>query len=129
VFLLCPHPGNNREWNRFVTQRVERWKILFSWAINSTDDHPTLVVRYEDLKQNIIHETKRMVEFLGFPYKEKEMEERLAKDFSLFRRRHRKHFEHYTAKQREHVMKYVQIARTDLKQHIGKSFGIEEYLT
>ena len=70
-----------------------------------------------------------MVAFLGIPYKEDVMEERLAKDFGLFRRRHREQFEHFTAKQREHVLKYVQIARLELEQHIGTSFSIEEYLT
>ena len=110
-----------------MTHKVVRWKTLFSWVINSTDDHPTLVVRYEDLKPNTIREVKRMLDFLQFPYKEEVVEERLEKDFSRFRRRHRGSFEHFTTKQREHVMKYVQSARTELEQKIHMTFGIEEY--
>ena len=110
-----------------MTHKVVRWKTLFSWVINSTDDHPTMVVRYEDLKQNTIREVKRMLDFLQIPYKEKVVEERLEKDFSRFRRRHRQSFEHFTTKQREHVMKYVKSARTELEQQIRMTFGIEEY--
>ena len=68
-----------------------------------------------------------MLDFLQIPYKEKVVEERLEKDFSRFRRRHRRSFEHFTTKQREHVMKYVQSARTELEQQIRMTFGIEEY--
>ena len=59
-----------------------RWRILFSWVINSTEHHPTLVVRYEDLKQNTI---QKKLDFLQFPYKEEVMEERLEKDFGVNR--------------------------------------------
>ena len=55
------------------------------------------------------------------------MEERLEKDFRQFRRKHRGSFEHFTTKQREHVMKYVQSTRTDLEQQLHMTFGIEEY--
>ena len=104
-----------------------KWKTLFSWVINSTEHHPTLVVRYEDLKQNTIREVKRMLDFLQFPYKEEVMEERLEKDFSQFRRKHRGSFEHFTTQQREHVMKCVQSSRTELEQQLHMTFGIEEY--
>ena len=110
-----------------MTHKVVRWKTLFSWVINSTDDHPTMVVRYEDLKPNTIREVKRMLDFLQIPYKKKVEEEQLEKDFSRLRRRHRQSFEHFTTKQREHVMKYVQSARTELEQQIVTTFGIEEY--
>ena len=59
LWYNCILAGNNEEWNTFVTRRVMRWRTLFSWVINSTDHHPTLVVRYEDLKQNTIHQVKR----------------------------------------------------------------------
>ena len=78
-----------------------KWKTLLSWVINSTEHHPTLVVRYEDVKQNTIREVKRMLDFLQFPYREEVMEERLEKDFSKFRRKHRGSFEHFTTQQRE----------------------------
>ena len=68
-----------------------------------------------------------MLDFLQFPYEEEVVEERLEKDFSRFQRRHRRSFEHFTTKQREHVMKYVQSARTELQQQIDMTFGIEEY--
>ena len=68
-----------------------------------------------------------MLDLFQIPYKEKVVEELLEKDFSPFRRRHRQSFEHFTTKQREHVMKYVQSARTELEQQIRMTFGIEEY--
>ena len=68
-----------------------------------------------------------MLDFLQFPYKEEVMEERLEKDFRQFRRKHRGSFEHFTTKQREHVMKYVQSTRTDLEQQLHVTFGIEKY--
>ena len=104
-----------------------KWKTLFSWVINSTEHPPTLVIRYEDVKQNTIREVKRMLDFLQFPYKEEVIEEQLEKDFSQFRRKHRESFEHFTTKQREHVMKCVQSSRTELEHQLHMTFGIEEY--
>ena len=103
-----------------------RWRTLFSWVINSTDHHPTLVVRYENLKQNTIRQVKTMLDFLQFSYKEEVMEEQLEKDFRQFRRKHRGSFEHFTTKQRERNMCRVQ-EHADLEQQLHVTFGIEEY--
>ena len=55
------------------------------------------------------------------------MEERLEKDFSQFRRKHRGSFEHFTTQQRDRVMKCVQSTRTDLEHQLHMTLGIEEY--
>ena len=61
-----------------------RWRTLFSWVINGTDHHPTLVVRYEDLKQNTMRQVKTMLDFLQFSYKEEVMKNNLRKILDNF---------------------------------------------
>ena len=58
------------------------------WLVNGTNHgHRVLAVKYEDMKKNSLAEVKRMLSFLRFPYKEKELQRRLAAgNMDLFHR-------------------------------------------
>ena len=80
--------GNNTEWDKFVTGRIEVWQKYFSnWILNS-ESRPVLVVKFEDLKTDLIGQVKRMLDFLKFPYMEDELRSTLAEGFNKFRRAH-----------------------------------------
>ena len=58
------------------------------------------MVRFEDLKTDLIGQVKRMLDFLKFPYVEDELRTRLAEGFTKFRRVHgAEHFKHFTTNQ------------------------------
>ena len=75
---LFSFSGKNTEWDKVVTSRIEVWQKYFSnWILNS-ESRPVLVVRFEDLKTDLIGQVKRMLDFLKFPYMEDELRSRLA---------------------------------------------------
>ena len=46
-----------------------RWGRMFNWLYQSTHKNPVLLVKYERLKNDVVHELKRMLDFLSYPYK------------------------------------------------------------
>ena len=64
--------------------------------------HPLLLVQYEDLKNNTLHEVMRMVKFLGYNTLQEVVKERLMSEFIAFKRNHSttSSFEHFTATQK-----------------------------
>ena len=48
--------------------------------------YPVPPCRYEDFKSDVVTNVERMLNFLGFSYHHDEVEEKLAKDFSNFKR-------------------------------------------
>ena len=55
-------------WTKFVEKQTERWKIYFDWLLKHPADLNIILVRYEDLKENLLHEIERVLTFLHFPY-------------------------------------------------------------
>ena len=47
----------------------DRWGKTFNCFYHGTDKNPVLLVKYEDLKNDVVHEIKRMLDFLSYPYK------------------------------------------------------------
>ena len=92
--------------------------------------HPILVVKYEDLKSDVLTQLKRMLEFLNVPYSDEELEKRLSEDYRGFHRLHKRDdFEHFTPEQRQFVLTGVQEMIFLLEtQNDAKTHGIEEYL-
>ena len=55
--------GENTEWDKFFTGTIEIWQKYFSnWILNS-ESQPVLVVRFEDLKTNLIGQVNGLFEF------------------------------------------------------------------
>ena len=48
--------------------------------------------RYEDLKQDTFTQVKRMLDFLHFGYREDELRQRMAANFSTFQQKHHETF-------------------------------------
>ncbi len=96
--------GTNNEWIRFV--RLNPWIGSVNWLVKG---HQTgrrvLVVRYEDLKSDLLTQVKKMLDFLGVPYSDEALQKRMSKDFGKFHRKHdpASDFDHYTAEQRNYI--------------------------
>lgn len=83
-------------------------------------------MRYEDLKQNLLHEMERILTFLHFPYAE--LSAKLNQDFSLFHRSSKPRFDHFTSKQRELLNSVIKHVSHQLYDAFGTTYNIEEYL-
>ena len=45
----------NLNWKDFIKTWIAKWKKYFNWTINIPEGHTILVIRYEDLKNNVIN--------------------------------------------------------------------------
>ncbi len=104
--------------------------MIKGWIINNIDRRPLLVVKYEDLKSDKLTQVKRMLDFLGVPYSDELLEQRLSKGFGKFKRKHSaEEFDHFTAGQREGVtnrtMEIIELLR---QRNSGETYGIDQYL-
>ena len=84
---------------------MDRWKLrLTNWVINTSDQHPVHVVRYEDLKNNTAAEVAKILSFLNIPYSKEYLQLSLQVDFTTFKRKHvSDNFQHYTSSQKQHI--------------------------
>ena len=65
----CYYTGTNSDWNDFVHEQALIWeRTVLAWVSNN-HNHPVLVVKYEDLKNETVAELKRMLDFLQVPSK------------------------------------------------------------
>ncbi len=118
-------------WNKYVKQRINSWaSFVLSWASVGTQI-PVLLIRYEDVKTDAVKEVKRMLDFLGVPYSDEELKQKLSQDFTAFQRQH-KHdeFDHYTNEQRQLLLSVVQETVSKIHE-ISTTFPtqeLEEYL-
>ena len=70
-----------------------------------------------------------MLDFLGFPYTENELQKRMAEDYSMFHRSSHQDFEHFTPRQKMFVRGIVRKTVGLLRENGGgNTLGIEEYL-
>ena len=76
-----------------------------------------------------VKEVKRMLDYLNFEYREEELQQRLAADFSTFQRKQQERFEHFTAEQRHIVDSGIRDSIDYLIQYNhGDTFRLEDYL-
>lgn len=68
--FFCYTSVTYSRWTKYVEQRIERWKIHFDWLFKCPVDHDIILVRYEDLKFDLVHQVERILRFLHFPYRE-----------------------------------------------------------
>ena len=76
-----------------------------------------------------MREVKKMLEFLKFEYKEEELRQILAADFSTFQRKHQEVFEHFTIQQRHIIDSAIGASIDYLKLHNnGDTLRLVDYL-
>ena len=128
---LFPHAGDNAAWNEHITRKVYVWQNYFyNWLLNNVSK-PILVVRFEDLKTDLIGQMKRMLDFVQLPYMEDDLRSRLSEGFDKFQRIHDgEDFKHFTAQQREFVKSVVLDTIKTLRLHGQKNMllGLTDYL-
>ena len=120
--------GNNNKWDKFVTRNIELWQKYFSNWILNRECRPVLVVRFEDLKTDLIGQVKRMLDFVKFPYMEDELRTRLAEGFTKFRRVHgAEHFKHFATNQQMLIRSAVVDTIKMLQKH-KRGIEISDFL-
>ena len=69
ILLHCFVAGNNKKWEQTIHREGDRWGKTFNCLYHGTDKNPVLLVKYDDLQNDVVHEIKRMLDFLSYPYK------------------------------------------------------------
>ena len=72
---------------------------------------PTLVVQYERLHTDLYTELKRMVDFLGVPYTESDLQCAINSSLDTFHQRHHETTDPYTKKQQELILQKIQLIK------------------
>lgn len=91
-------------WDKFIQSYMSVWKKrIEKWVLRKHVDHPVLVVRYEDLKTDTVKEVERMLVFLKQSFDPLELPNRLAEDYTTFKRAHDVQFERYTGEQKLYI--------------------------
>lgn len=100
------------------------------WFVKSVNfSHPTMVVRYEDIKQDRVAQVERMLKFLEFPFDKRDLERRLHHGFETFKRPHKEEFEHYTIEQKKYINAILLDTIKILTQHnMEQFFKLDDYL-
>ena len=95
-----------------------------------TSSRPIHVLKFEDLKADTVGEMKKLTDFLGFSFTEKEVADRLEVGFSKFYRNHTAEFSHFTPVQESYVTNVVNRTSQFMKfRHIYDMFPrIDEYI-
>ncbi|XP_064388155.1 WSCD family member AAEL009094-like isoform X2 [Halichondria panicea] len=124
--------GANRKWKTFVERESKRWGKYFRMWLVESHDHPTMMIRYEDLKVDIVSNVEKMLDFISFPYDHQELENHLTKDFTKFKRKHRNGVptvDHFTTAQQDFVRSVIKQTLSYLRDNNhGNTLNIEEYL-
>ena len=111
------------------SQAIEWQDTVIGWLINN-HNHPVMVVKYEDLKRDILPEVMMMLDFLEFPYSVASIMRILKKDYSEFKRQHKNvMFEHFTPTQKAIIQTVIRNTTYILKSHgLSEICDITEYL-
>lgn len=120
---------NQSHWNEFLHHYAFKWKYkVTAWA-SAWSTHPVLVVRFEDVREDMAREVRRMLAFLGVPFGEEDLRRRLAEDFTQFRRVRSERFDPYTADQKQYVLRMIaQVVKEVGEANNGSSLGLERYM-
>ena len=123
-------PGTYPAWNEYILTRMVKWQnYITNLILRAPTGCPRLVVRYEDVQRDRVREVERMLDFLYIRYTKETLKEKLEKDFTIFQRKSRPEFEHFTILQVEHIQQVLTTVLEQLKkENNGVTFRIEEYL-
>ena len=109
--------GTNTSWNSFVHEQAMIWEQTVLVWITNNHDHPVLIVKYEDIKNNTESELRRMLDFLQVPYSSSRLKEVVARGYHMYRRKHSESFDHYTPGQRDTVTSAIERVSKRLKDN------------
>ena len=100
-------------WEEYLHGAMKRWQNTIRHWFIFNERHPALVVRYESLKSNTLHEVERMMAFLGIRPRNENLSERLESGFDAFRRKHSNEtFNHFTNGQKIYINEGVRAVAT-----------------
>ena len=57
---------NDSNWKLFIKNDINKWSYYFKWMFDIPEGHTILLIRYEDLKTNLIKEMRKILDFLHF---------------------------------------------------------------
>ena len=57
---------NDSNWKLFIKNHINKWCYYFKWMFDIPEGHTSLLIRYEDLKTNLIKEIRKILDFLHF---------------------------------------------------------------
>ena len=124
--------GDNQMWERYIHLKLPRWSHqmvnLLQEAKMAT--RPVYILVFEDLKADTVGEMKKVTDFLGFSFTEREVAERLAAGFSKFYRNHTSEFNHFTPAQESYISDVVRVTSQFMRDNsIHDMFPrIDEYI-
>lgn len=104
-------------------------RTVLAW-VSDNHNHPVLVVKYEDLKNNTVAELRKMLDFLQVPYSLSRLQYVVGRGYSMYKRKHDEEFDHYTVDQRDTVRSAIERVARTLEEHnlLGKA-NVSSYLT
>ena len=126
------HLGDDKNWNDTVYELADKWKEhVQRWLSGKVPYGSTiLVVKFEDLLNDLRTELIRMMKYLEYPYTEEDLNCTIKSNTNFFRRdrSHSQHIEHFTQTQIDVVYRKIQeVARflknykVDYKKHVLKN--------
>ena len=57
---------DNLMWQQYVYGYITKWKKFFNWMVDIPEGHTILPIRYEDMKQNMTNEMRKVLKFLHY---------------------------------------------------------------
>ncbi len=107
TLLLSTHTncaGGNNRWEEFVHGQARKWFVMIYNWIYKNRNHPLLLIKYEQLRNNKALEMHKILEFLDIKFSIEEIQTRIDNGFSTFhRRKNNVTFEHFTIEQKQWV--------------------------
>lgn len=130
MFLHWYYTGNHPGWNATIYSQMTNWEAMVTHLlINNTRHHSVLLVRYEDLKSNTLHEVQRMLKFLQVPMNSVHSSELAQLEaFHKFHRNTSYTFDHYTHEQKMFVNSVIAHVAKQLQAHGIHSLNVEKYI-
>ena len=104
---LCYFSAEGARWQKYLKTFANWWERNIQRWIGEKKV-PTLVVQYERLHTDLYTELKRMVDFLGVPYTENDLQCAVNSNSEIFHRKHHETIDPYTKKQRELFLQKIQ---------------------
>ena len=104
---MCYFSANGARWRQYLKWFANLWeRNIQRWM--GEKKVPTLVVQFERLHTDLYTELKRMVDFLGVPYTESDLQCTVNSNSETFHRKHHETTDPYTKKQRELLLQKIQ---------------------
>ena len=112
--------GNQNEWSNYVTKSAVGWRShVRKWLDSQLPHRATLlVVKFENLLNNLRTELIRIMKYLEYPYTEEDIECTIRQsNVNVFHRNHTKHFEHYTQMEVDIIYEQIKMAERIFRKH------------